>query len=112
AGIPPPVDAGEDAEAGLPTPDASAPPGWHRWPFPPNDCTIFVPDDLSIVEPLPWEPCPYQPDGCIRAGAPWAQEYHWGYGAGIIAAEVGGDVYWLVSRMSAGEWWESLYYRN
>jgi len=110
--MPPPADAGDDVEAGLPTPDASPPPGWHRWPFPPNDCTIFVPDDLGTVEPLPWEPCPYQPDGCTRAGAPWAQANGWAYASGIMGATIGGDTFFLIARQAADQWWESLYFKN
>jgi hypothetical protein len=67
------------AGGGLPAATAIAPAGWHRWPFTPDDCAVFVPDDLASLEPLTWEPCPYMTDGCRRAGAPWAQQVGWGY---------------------------------
>jgi hypothetical protein len=112
-GQPVPYDAGPDAPEPLPRADMEAPAGWHRWPFPPEDCAIFVPDDIATVAPLPWEPCPFMPDGCTRATAPWGAELGWGYGDPLRVAVLDGSTYIGTSRRVIGVgWWEALLLRD
>jgi hypothetical protein len=95
-----PPDADADAS---PPPDAAPPdPGWHRWALTPADCDVMVPDDLTKVDPVPWEPCPFMKDGCERATAPWAAKVGWGYGGSLFAAEGKGSTYLSVIRVIPG----------
>jgi hypothetical protein len=100
----------KDAEAGLPEPDVKTPPGWHRWPYPPSDCAVFVPDDLSAVQPLAFVPCPFQPDGCRRAT--WANQHGDGFGGAVTATRVGQSVYVRASRILDDGWAEILLTRD
>ena len=95
-----------DAESGLPAPDVKEPSGWHRWAYTPNDCAIFVPDDLANVEPLVWEPCPFQPNGCRRAS--WSNDDGDGFGAVIAGARYDGATYMLVPRLGDNSYYELL----
>jgi len=96
-----------DAPDGLAIPDVNAPDGWHRWPFTPDDTAIFVPDDISTIEGITWEPCPFQPQGCEMAGSPWKKDSGWGFGTRILVAEYDGGALLSVGRRRAKDWNES-----
>jgi hypothetical protein len=49
----------------------------------------------------------------VEAGAPWAEEYGWGYGNLLSVAVVGGDTYLSITRRANKEmWWENLLSKN
>jgi hypothetical protein len=97
---------------GLPVPPDAPPDGWHRWPFPPEDCNVYVPDDLATVEVPPWEPCPYMPDGCVRMDSPWRSELGLGYGGAMTVAQVGRITYAQLLRRAPGGWDEGWLFRD
>lgn len=104
-------DAGKDTSAkdtGLEIPDVNAPDGWHLWPFAPSDTAIFVPDDISTVEGITWEPCPFQPQGCEMAGAPWKAVSGWGFGTSIRAAASDAGTLLTFGRERNQHWDESV----
>lgn len=108
-------DTAADSADALPEPTAQAPAGWHRWPYPPPDCAIFVPDDLASIEPLVWEPCSFQTAGCTQTAATWADEAGWGFGVSISAVGVGEATYFRTSRPAPGlapHWIEALLHRD
>lgn len=89
-------DSGSDGDGKPLMPDAKPPVGWHRWEIPPEDCAIFVPDNLASVESLVWEPCPFQPAGCRRAS--WSIEGGKGFGGLIWVVRSGGSDYAMIPR--------------
>jgi hypothetical protein len=108
-------DASPDrySDPNLPEAVVDAPPGWHEWPYPPKDCALFVPDDIKNVEPLIWEPCPFQPEGCTRAISPWGDDNGgWGFGASISLAIHDGATYLRVMRALQDYWVEVLLLRD
>ncbi len=106
-------ETGSNVDSGPPEATTQAPPGWHRWSYPPADCAMFVPDDLATVEPLTWESCPFQPEGCTRATSPWADETGgWGYGATISVAVHNGSTYLRAARFLPDYWGEVLLLRD
>ena len=111
--IPSYPEAGEaEAEAGLPVPDVEAPAGWHLWDQVPADVAIFVPDDIATVQPLEWEPCPFMPEGCEQAGAPWAEETGWGFSSRIFTVKTPHSSLYMAARETETDWTEAIVFRN
>jgi hypothetical protein len=106
-------DVREGGESQLPEAKVQPPTGWHQWPNPPKDCALFVPDDIATVDPLTWEPCPFQPVGCTRAISPWGDENGgWGFAATISVAVHDGSTYLRVGRALDDDWVEALILRD
>jgi hypothetical protein len=108
-------DASPDrySDPNLPEAVVDAPAGWHEWPYPPKDCALFVPDAIENVDPLIWEPCPFQPEGCTRAISPWGDDNGgWGFGASISLAIHDGSTYLRVMRVLQDYWVEVLLLRD
>jgi hypothetical protein len=104
---------GDDGASELPPAQVVAPTGWHRWPNPPMDCALFVPDDIAAVDPLAWEPCPFQHEGCTRATSPWGDENGgWGFGATISVSVREDTTYLRVGRVLQDYWSETVILRD
>ncbi len=98
----------EDVGADSALPDVQAPAGWHRWPSTPDNCSLFVPDDLTTVEPLTWEKCPFQSEGCTRAVATWMHETGgFGFGTGLQAMDTPDGLALKYARILP-EYWREL----